>query len=63
VADLSSDDGWAAALREVDGVLHIASPIGRSAAGQSEAAMVSTARDGALRVLRAAADAGVGRVV
>ncbi len=63
VADLSSDEGWPLALDGVQGVLHVASPIGQSAAGQSEDVMVATARDGALRVLRAAAGAGVRRVV
>ncbi|MFD8071060.1 NAD-dependent epimerase/dehydratase family protein [Streptomyces sp. NPDC059718] len=61
VADLTSDDGWDAALEGVDRVLHVASPLGLAAADPG--ALVSTARDGALRVLRAATAAGVGRVV
>ncbi|MFF7216043.1 NAD-dependent epimerase/dehydratase family protein [Streptomyces sp. NPDC008238] len=61
VADLTSDEGWDAALEGVDRVLHVASPLGLTAADPG--ALVATARDGALRVLRAATAAGVGRVV
>jgi nucleoside-diphosphate-sugar epimerase len=43
-------------------VLHVASPTLRNAP-QSEESMISAARDGVLRVLRAARDAGVRRVV
>ncbi|MEU4098769.1 NAD-dependent epimerase/dehydratase family protein [Streptomyces sp. NPDC026673] len=59
VADLTADDGWDAALDGVDHVLHVASPLG----GADPAALVATARDGALRVLRAATAAKVKRVV
>ncbi|GAA2227331.1 aldehyde reductase [Promicromonospora sukumoe] len=62
VADLVADDGWAEAVAGCNYVLHVASPTLR-AAPQSEAAMVSAARDGVLRVLRAARDAHVRRVV
>ncbi|QIS04665.1 NAD-dependent epimerase/dehydratase family protein [Nocardia brasiliensis] len=62
VADLTADDGWADAVRDVDYVLHVASPLGINAAGDPDA-MLATARDGALRVLRAATAAGVRRVV
>ncbi|MEU1619657.1 NAD-dependent epimerase/dehydratase family protein [Streptomyces sp. NPDC005722] len=61
VADLTSDEGWDAALEGVDRVLHVASPLGLNAADPGT--LVATARDGALRVLRAATAAGVGRVV
>ncbi|AFU03398.1 NAD-dependent epimerase/dehydratase family protein [Nocardia brasiliensis] len=61
-ADLMSDDGWADAVRDVDYVLHVASPLGVNAAEDPEA-LIATARDGALRVLRAATAAGVRRVV
>ncbi|NUP35249.1 MAG: NAD-dependent epimerase/dehydratase family protein [Streptomycetaceae bacterium] len=61
VADLTADEGWEAALKGVDHVLHVASPLGLSADGPD--ALVATARDGTLRVLRAATAAGVRRVV
>ncbi|MET7289441.1 NAD-dependent epimerase/dehydratase family protein [Streptomyces sp. NPDC005573] len=59
VADLTDDAGWEAALDGVDRVLHVASPLGATAAGD----LVTPARDGTLRVLRAATAAGVARVV
>ncbi|MGI5460107.1 NAD-dependent epimerase/dehydratase family protein [Streptomyces sp. CA-249302] len=58
VADLTSDEGWEAALKGVDHVLHVASPLG-AASGD----LIGPARDGTLRVLRAATAAGVRRVV
>ncbi|MFI6426267.1 NAD-dependent epimerase/dehydratase family protein [Promicromonospora sp. NPDC050880] len=61
-ADLVSDDGWAEAVSGCDHVLHVASPTLRNTP-ESEAAMVTAARDGVLRVLRAARDARVRRVV
>ncbi|GIH15645.1 NAD-dependent epimerase/dehydratase family protein [Rugosimonospora africana] len=62
VADLTADSGWDAAMAGVDYVLHVASPLGGD--GTSSAAdLVVPARDGTLRVLRAAAAAGVRRVV
>ncbi|MFC9691947.1 SDR family oxidoreductase [Kribbella sp. NPDC056951] len=61
-ADLQSDDGWADAVAGCEYVLHVASPTLRSTP-ESEESMVSAARDGVLRVLRAARDAGVRRVV
>ncbi|MFI5735579.1 SDR family oxidoreductase [Kribbella sp. NPDC051587] len=61
-ADLQSDDGWAEAVDGCEYVLHVASPTLRNGV-DSEDAMVSAARDGVLRVLRAARDAGVRRVV
>lgn len=62
VADLTADDGWHAALKGVDHVLHVASPLG-GAASRDPDALVGPARDGTLRVLRAATAAGVRRVV
>jgi dihydroflavonol-4-reductase len=59
VADLTADDGWDAALKSVDYVLHVASPLG----GGTADAMIAAARDGTLRVLRAAVAAGTKRVV
>jgi len=61
-ADLGDDRGWAEAVAECDHVLHVASPTLRHAP-DSEAAMVAAARDGVLRVLRAARAAHVRRVV
>ncbi|GAA1360686.1 NAD-dependent epimerase/dehydratase family protein [Streptomyces beijiangensis] len=62
VADLTADDGWDAAVKGVDHVLHVASPLGGNVDGNADA-MIAPARDGALRVLRAACGAGVRRVV
>jgi len=61
VADLTADDGWAAAVKDVDHLLHVASPLGM--AGGDVDALITAARGGALRVLRAATAAGVARVV
>lgn len=61
VADLTRDDGWKEALDGCDHVLHVASPLG--ADGADAQALLVPARDGTLRVLRAAAAAGVERVV
>jgi dihydroflavonol-4-reductase len=61
-ADLGSDAGWADAMKGADYVLHIASPIpDREPKNDDE--LVIPAREGALRVLRAARDAWVKRVV
>jgi nucleoside-diphosphate-sugar epimerase len=61
-ADLLRDDGWAEAVAGMDIVLHVASPVqpGRVA---NEDEVIVPAREGTLRVLRAARDAGVRRVV
>jgi len=59
--DLEADAGWPEAVSGCDFVLHIASPLGTGAA--NEGALVDTAREGTLRVLRAAANAGARRVV
>lgn len=62
VADLMRDDGWDVAMEGVDYVLHVASPLGDENSKDADALIVP-ARDGALRVLRAATRAGVKRVV
>lgn len=62
VADLTADAGWAEAVAGCAYVLHVASPLGADAPKDPDALIVP-ARDGALRVLRAATDAGVRRVV
>jgi nucleoside-diphosphate-sugar epimerase len=61
-ADLTSDAGWGAAVAGVDAVLHVASPI-RLDDVRDENEVIAPARDGTLRVLRAAHRAHVGRVV
>ncbi len=61
-ADLTADAGWQEAAAGVDLMLHIASPIPlREPADPDD--LIRPARDGALRALRAARDAGVRRVV
>jgi nucleoside-diphosphate-sugar epimerase len=61
-ADLMSDEGWAEAAADVDFVLHIASPV-QPGHVANEDDLIVPAREGAVRVLRAARDAGVKRVV
>src|SRR5579863_8548377 len=61
-ADLESDAGWAEAAAGCEYVLHVASPFPASVP-KHEDELVVPARDGALRVLRAARGAGVKRVV
>ncbi len=62
VADLMADSGWAAAVSGADYVLHVASPI-PTENPKSDDELVRPAREGTLRVLKAARDAGVKRVV
>ncbi len=61
-ADLTDDAGWADAAHGCAGVLHVASPFPERLPRHPDELIVP-ARDGALRVLRAARDAGVRRVV
>jgi nucleoside-diphosphate-sugar epimerase len=61
-ADLTDDAGWAEAAAECDYVLHVASPFPASVPDHEDDLIVP-ARQGALRVLAAARDAGVKRVV
>jgi nucleoside-diphosphate-sugar epimerase len=61
-AELTSDAGWGDAVTNVDYVLHVASPV-QPGHVENEDDLIVPARDGALRVLRAARDAGVKRVV
>jgi dihydroflavonol-4-reductase len=61
-ADLESDAGWPQAVAGCDYVLHVASPF-PSTIPKDENELIVPAREGALRVLRAARDAGVKRVV
>jgi dihydroflavonol-4-reductase len=61
-ADLTGESGWPEAVAGCDCVIHVASPLSDSAR-QTEAEVIASARDGSLRVLRAAREAGVRRVV
>lgn len=61
-ADLTADAGWAEAVAAADYVVHVASPF-PAARPKHEDELIVPARDGALRVLRAARDAGVKRIV
>jgi nucleoside-diphosphate-sugar epimerase len=61
-ADLTADGGWAEAVEGCRFVLHVASPI-PAAPPKDEQELIGPARDGALRVLKAAKRAGVERVV
>lgn len=61
-ADLERDAGWAEAVAGCEYVLHVASPFPQTIP-KDENELIVPAREGALRVLRAARDAGVKRVV
>ena len=61
-ADLGSDDGWEQAVQGCDYVLHVASPF-PPVQPEDPDELIVPAREGTLRVLRAALDAGVDRVV
>lgn len=61
-ANLEADQGWPEAVAGCEYVLHVASPF-PAHAPKHEDELIVPARDGALRVLRAARDAGVERVV
>jgi nucleoside-diphosphate-sugar epimerase len=61
-ADLMEDAGWSEAVAGCEFVLHVASPFPLSQP-KNEDELIIPAREGALRVLRAARDAGVKRVV
>ena len=61
-ADLERDEGWREAVAGCDYVIHVASPM-PAAAPKNEDELIVPARDGVLRVLRAARDATVKRVV
>jgi nucleoside-diphosphate-sugar epimerase len=61
-ADLNSDTGWTDAVAGADYVLHVASPV-PEVDPKSDDELVRPARDGTLRVLEAARNTGVKRVV
>jgi len=60
--DLGSDEGWAAALAGADVLMHTASPFPLEQP-DNEDEIIRPAVDGALRALRAAKAAGIGRVI
>lgn len=62
VADLMDDSGWEDAVAGCDYVLHVASPFPPTIP-RHEDDLIRPAREGTLRVLRAARNAGVRRVV
>lgn len=62
VADLSRDEGWDEAVAGCDHVVHVASPFPKESP-KFDDEVIRPAVDGTLRVLRAAARAGVRRVV
>jgi nucleoside-diphosphate-sugar epimerase len=61
-ADLGKDAGWPEAVAGCEYVLHVASPLPPNEP-KHEDELIGPAREGSLRVLRAARDAGVKRVV
>ena len=61
-ADLTQDAGWAQAVAGCEYVLHVASPL-PPGVPKHEDELIVPAREGTLRVLRAARDEGVRRVV
>jgi nucleoside-diphosphate-sugar epimerase len=61
-ADLTDDQGWAAATEGCDYVLHVASPF-PPAQPRNPDELIVPAREGTLRVLRASLASGVRRVV
>ncbi|MDH5671637.1 MAG: aldehyde reductase [Myxococcales bacterium] len=61
-ADLTQDDGWRDAMHGCSHVLHVASPV-PSAPPKNPEDVIKPARDGTLRVLKAAVEAGVERLV
>lgn len=62
VADLTKDEGWSEAVKGCRYVLHVASPF-PATLPKSDDDLLIPARDGALRVLKAAREEGVKRVV
>jgi nucleoside-diphosphate-sugar epimerase len=62
VADLTADEGWTAAAAGCEEVHHVASPI-PAAQPDDPDELIVPAREGTIRALRAARDAGARRVV
>ena len=62
VTNLSHDDGWTTAVNGCEHVLHVASPF-PAGIPKDENELIVPAREGTLRVLQAARDGGVRRLV
>ncbi|WP_228555841.1 NAD-dependent epimerase/dehydratase family protein [Catenulispora pinisilvae] len=62
-AELMADEGWKDAMAGVEDVYHVASPIPLTQQPDDPDELIVPAREGTLRVLRAARDAGARRVV
>lgn len=62
ITNLERDGGWADAVADCEYVLHMASPFPAGVPKHADE-LIQPAREGTLRVLRAARDAGVRRVV
>lgn len=60
--DANEDDGWAAAMSDVDVLIHTASPF-PLVQPKDEAEVVRPAVEGTLRALRAAREAGIARAI
>ncbi len=60
-ADLTSMENWVENLRDVDGIIHVASPLGTGTEATEE--LKAVAVGGTLNILKAAKEAGVKRVV
>ncbi len=60
-ADLTSSKGWADGFPGVDGIIHVASPLGHGTESAEELRRI--AEGGTLNVLQGALDAGVKRIV
>jgi len=60
-ADLTSPGGWAQGFEGIDGVIHVASPVGTGT--ETVEALTHVAKGGTLTVLQASHDTGVRRVV
>ena len=61
-ADLTNDNGWKEAVKGCDAILHVASPFPRNFKGE-KSDLIIPARDGTKRVLRAARDNEVYRLI
>ncbi|MEE8837173.1 MAG: NAD-dependent epimerase/dehydratase family protein [Eubacteriales bacterium] len=61
VADLTNPDGWDDAMKDVDFVLHVASPLGGN--NHEDPTLIPTAKSGVENVLGAAIRTGVKKVV
>lgn len=61
-ADLNGDDGWNKAVEGCDAIFHVASPV-PAQLPKHEDELIIPAREGTLRVLRAAKNANVSRVI